>query len=117
MKVVDSNGSVVPSAPVKENFVSITQNSCGNGQPQPSVCWPVDVNGQFTDTMTINCGGVNGPDHCGYDLTDHWEWCPGGISPQNVGTLYDTTHKDAITTNGVTTPNKISSGTIIYPIP
>lgn len=30
----------------------------------------------------------------GYNLTDHWQWCPSGSQPINLGTLIDVVHKD-----------------------
>jgi len=114
-QVVDNLETPVTYAPVQENFFHITTNTCGNGTPNASPCTPTDGSGRFIDTMTINCGGVGGPPHCGYDLTDHWEWCPSGKLPKNVGTLFDVTHIDAITVNSVTTPNKMPPPVDIYP--
>ena len=114
-QVVDNLETPVVYARVQENFVYQTTNTCGNGQPIPSSCAPTDSGGRFTDNLTINCGGVNGPPHCGYNLTDHWEWCPSGKPAQNVGTLYDVTDIDAITVNSVTTPNKMPPPLDIYP--
>jgi hypothetical protein len=114
-QVVDNLENPETYVPVQENFVYQTTNTCGNGQPIPSSCAPTDSGGRFTDNITINCGGANGPPHCGYNLTDHWEWCPSGKPATNVGTLYDVTDIDAITVNSVTTPNKMPPPPDIYP--
>jgi hypothetical protein len=113
--VVNSQDVAVPNTPVQENFVSLSQNTCGNGQPVPSSCAPTDQNGQFPDSITVNCGGANGPAHCGYNITDHWEWCRPGQAPVNLGTLTEIVHIDAITVNGNTTPNHFQTGYHIYP--
>jgi hypothetical protein len=113
MKVVDISNQVVGLVPVRENFVSITTNTCGNGQPLPTQCGDTDnANSEFTDNITVNCNNVGGS--CGYNLTDEWQWCPLGSLPVNIGRLVDTVHANAITVNGVTTPNRIASGTNIY---
>jgi len=114
-QVVDILETPVNYAPVQENFFHLTSNTCGNGSPNPSPCYPTGVGGRFTDAITINCGGATGPPHCGYDLTDHWEWCPSGKSPKNIGTLFDVTHIDAITVNSVTTPSTMPPPLDIYP--
>jgi hypothetical protein len=60
-QVVDNLETPIAYAPVQENFVYQTTNTCGNGQPLPSSCAPTDSNGQFTDAITISCGGVQRP--------------------------------------------------------
>jgi hypothetical protein len=115
MKVVDVNNQVVALVSIKENFVSISTNTCGNGQPQPSACANTDnANSEFTDIITINSCKTPGGS-CGYNLTDEWQWCPSGLPAVDIGKLVDVVHANAITVNGVTTPNKIAAGTNIFP--
>jgi hypothetical protein len=114
MKVVDVNNFVVGLVPIKENYLSVSQNSCGNGQPQPSSCANTNSeNSEFTDSITVNCNSVGGS--CGYNITYEWQWCPPGKAAANLGRFVETVHANAITVNGVTTPSKIPAGTNIYP--
>lgn len=112
--VVDSSNSIVGPAPVNERFISISQNTCNNGQPLPSPCANTDnAMSEFTDTLTVNCNSVGGS--CGYDITYEWQWCPPGGTAVDIGRLVETVHADQITVNGVTTPNKIPGGTNVFP--
>jgi hypothetical protein len=114
-RVVNQIGNIVGKVPVKENFLSVSQNTCNNGQPLPATCRVTDNDlGDFTDFITTNnCN--SGSVGCGYDITDLWEWCPPKHKPVGLGKLIETVHSDKITVNGVTTPNKIAVGTDIFP--
>ncbi|MDQ1640408.1 MAG: hypothetical protein QOF62_3747 [Pyrinomonadaceae bacterium] len=106
-KVVDSNGKNTGATPMQEYFSSLSTNTCrsdGAG-PTPDSCAPTDSKGQFTDNITVNCNSVGGS--CGYTITDQWQWCASGQTPATVGTLTETVHNNAITVNGVTTPDKL----------
>jgi len=114
LKVVDVNGNNVGRVPVREVFLNISQNSCGNGQPQASGCADTDTNdGQFTDFVSVNCNNVGG--NCGYTVTWQWQWCPPGRSAVPLGTLGGVVHSDQITINGYATPNSIPPNTAIFP--
>jgi IPT/TIG domain-containing protein len=115
LAVVDQNEAVVGTTPVSESFRSLTQNTCGNGSPQPTACANTDnALSQFTDTITINSCNTPGGS-CGYNLTDDWQWCAG--LQQTMGTLTDTVHANQVTVNGVASPSQIPAGTDIRPQP
>ena len=112
-RVVDSNGNSVGAVQVKENFVSVSFNTCradGMG-PEPSPCQTTDTSARFTDNISVNCNIVNGS--CGYNTTDQWQWCPSGGQAVTFATLTDVVHANQITVNG--NANGFPSGTIIRP--
>jgi len=111
-QVVDSGGNAVGVVPVKENFTSLSNNSCGNGQPQPDGCSNTDgSSSNFTDTISVRCNTTNGS--CGYTITDQWQWCPSGGASVTLATLNETVHVDQITVNGNTAG--FAAGTAIRP--
>jgi hypothetical protein len=49
---------------------------------------------------------------CGLNVLDHWNWA--AHSPvQDLGTLTGYLHTNAVLINGVVSPNKIPTGTVI----
>jgi hypothetical protein len=108
--VLDYAGTILYYTPSSEHFVSVSHNTCGNGQPLPSSC-QTDFS-LIVDTITVNCNTVGGS--CGYAITDDWQWCPSGSAAVILGTLNETVHSNQITVDGVSTPNKIPAGTNIY---
>ena len=115
LAVVDQNGGVVGTTPVSESFRSLTQNTCGNGSPQPSTCATTNNSlSQFNDTITISSCNTPGGS-CGYNITDDWQWCAGLL--QTMGTLTDIVHANQVTVDGVASPNQIPAGTAIRPQP
>jgi len=71
-----------------------------------------DTNGMFPDQWSMESDAYT-PVGCGYDITDHWQWC---TAPKTFGTLTGYTHTDAIKINGVVNPpDQFAVGTVIYP--
>jgi hypothetical protein len=123
LQVVEQNGTPINGQPaVQENFLSISPNSCGNGQPIPSACSASEAGATFVDTISVNTCAAAGTS-CGYNITDEWQWCPSGTAPTNAGKLTDTVHANQVTVNGVASPDpagsanvkKIPAGTPIFP--
>lgn len=112
-QVVDAAGNAVGTVPVKENFVSVSFNTCradGMG-PEPSQCEITSTTASFTDNISVNCNSVNGS--CGYNITDQWQWCPSGGQVVTLATLIEVVHANQITVNGNSTG--FPAGTIIRP--
>ena len=115
----DSNGSgPVGNVPVEEQFATVSNNTCGNGQPQASGCAPTintgTATGTFIDSITTGCGSGNGPAGCGYDID--WGWyCCGSFSRGIVklASLNGQVRNNSVTINGRSTawPN----GTMFRP--
>ena len=85
---------------IKENYNSVTTNTCPTGQPQAdSTCAQTNHGpGQFIETMTPGCGSANGPANCGYDINWTWYWCGDNTHSQTaLATLTATVHRDDIT--------------------
>jgi hypothetical protein len=98
----DTNGALpVGNVVVEERFDSVTNNTCGNGQPQASSCLPTIGGGTFIDTISPNCGSVNGPPNCGYDINWKWYWCASvGQGIQTLASLTAQVRRDSVTLNG-----------------
>lgn len=96
--VVDVSGRSVGRTRVKEFFNAESQNSCGNGQPEPTGCNFLSLTNQFPDNLTVNCNSVGGS--CGYQLCWEWDWCPLGRSAVTLASFFGTIHNDSVTLNG-----------------
>ena len=67
--------------------------------------------GVFTDDWSLNSDGYT-PAGCGLNVLDHWDWA--AHSPvQDLGTLTGYLHTNAVSIDGVVSPNKIPAGTVI----
>ena len=102
----DSSGAApVGNVPVEERFASVSNNTCGNGQPQASGCAPTvttgTTTGTFIETVSPGCGSGLGPPDCGYDINWGWYWC-GSFSRGIVklATLDSEVRQNSITING-----------------
>jgi hypothetical protein len=68
--------------------------------------------GTFTDQWTMSSDAYT-PAGCGFNVTyDHWQWCQHSTA-QTLGTLTGYVHTDKVSINGVVSPNKIATGTVI----
>lgn len=111
------DGNVADFFSVSESLSSISNNSCGTGQPQGSICAPADTGGQFTDVMTVTQNVCNPPfnrnDGCGYTLTSDWSWCNllGPTTIRSIWTYNGETRSNVIRVNGQT---QYASGTYLY---
>jgi hypothetical protein len=115
-QVVDRNGNNVRGVvPIKEKFVSITTNTCGNGNPVASGCSSTNATaGEFTDHITVACNSTGGS--CGYDITKQYLWCPLRRAALPIGTYSGYTHSNAISVAGVVSPpDSMPAGTTINP--
>jgi hypothetical protein len=115
-QVVDRNGNSVRGVvPIKEKFVSITTNTCGNGNPVASGCSSTNATaGEFTDHITVACNSTGGS--CGYDITKQYLWCPLRRAALPIGTYSGYTHSNAISVAGVVSPpDSMPAGTLINP--
>ncbi|MBL8152140.1 MAG: hypothetical protein JNN15_19635 [Blastocatellia bacterium] len=116
LRVVSSTNNIVGQVPVKERFTTVTQNTCGNGQPMPSVCAVTDNSlGDFTDFITTNCPINSVSGECGYDINYNWQWCPTGATAISIGRFNEVVRNTRTTVNGVTTPDRIPTNTNIFP--
>jgi hypothetical protein len=114
-RVVDINGLPTGTVPVKEVFLSLSQNSCGNGNPAPTGCSAANFisDGVFGDYISVGC--VTGQGTCGYNITKQYQWCRPGYSPVPLATYAGWTHNNSISIFNVVTPNTIPAGTALYP--
>jgi hypothetical protein len=111
---VDINNAPVGTVQSKEQFASISTNTCKNGNPSTSSTCSSDPNGVFTDALSINCNSVGGS--CGVTLTkQQWLWCPAnGATAVVIATPGDIIlHNDSISVGGNTAG--FAAGTYIYP--
>jgi hypothetical protein len=96
----DATGAVpVGYVNTKENYDSVTTNSCPTGQPQPdNTCAPTNYGpGQFIETMSTSCGSASGPANCGYDIQWTWFWCGNNTHSQApLAALNATVHRDEV---------------------
>lgn len=98
----DSNGAApVGDVVVRELFGSVSNNTCGNGQPTASGCESTTNSGTFIDSITTGCGAVNGPANCGYDINWSWHWC-GRINLPivKIASLNAQVRRESVTLNG-----------------
>ena len=126
LNAVDVNGRPTIGVHVQEtqpSYISVTTNTCGNGQPKPTQCKPTDSGtAEFVDNITVGtCNVPTSPLSCGYNIQYEWQWCDGTAS--NIGLLTDIVHSNQITINnnaspltpGGTNVQSIPPGTIIRP--
>jgi hypothetical protein len=67
--------------------------------------------GVLTDSWSLNSDGYT-PAGCGLNVLDHWDWA--AHDPvQVLGTLTGYLHTNAVSINGVVSPNQIPAGTVI----
>jgi hypothetical protein len=92
--------------------------NCKQGQPSPDgqPC-PYATNsiGVFTDQWSLLSDGFTPATGCGWNVDDHWLWCPTGNS---IGHLKGYLHNNSVQINGSTMPpqsNRMPIGTIINP--
>lgn len=107
-----SHSAIAQAIWVQEFLDSLTTNTCGNGQPNPSSCELTDSSGQFTDGISITCGGAAGCSSnpsCGYEYTQRWSTCSqdGNIELDSVPGI---THCNQITINNST---QLTPGTLL----
>ncbi|MDQ2975928.1 MAG: hypothetical protein M3R69_11035 [Acidobacteriota bacterium] len=114
-RIVDINGQPTSTVPVKEVFLALSQNTCGNGNPQPTGCSASIFisDGVFGDFINVGC--VTGQGTCGYNITKQYQWCRPGHSPVPLATYSGWTHNDSISVFNVVTPNTIPKETALYP--
>ena len=110
-RIVDINGQPTGAASVKEEFLNISQNTCGNGNATPKGC--ATYNGVFGDNISVGCVNVQGT--CGYNITKQYQWCRPGHSPVPLATYSGWTHNDSISVFNVVTPSSIPAETAVYP--
>ncbi|MEW6737707.1 MAG: IPT/TIG domain-containing protein [Acidobacteriota bacterium] len=115
LRVVSAVNNIVGTVPVKEQYSTLTTNTCGNGQPLPAVCENTDRLGTFFDFITTNCPKPGMPLSCGYDIKYQWQWCPSGRSPVNIGFFDERVRANETTVNGYTKPATIPDNTDIFP--
>jgi len=119
-QILDSSSSHSPIAQaldVAEALDNLTSNTCGNGQPDPSVCESTSSSGQFTDgiAITVNCASAVALSNCasnpscGYEYTQRWSTC----FPEAIIELMSVpgiTHCNEIKINNAT---QLSTGTVM----
>ncbi len=81
MRVVDSNGTTVPSGPsvVEAQNPAQPANSCGNGSPVAAGCAATASDSTFIDDMSVSgnlCNsGISRSSGCGFTVTSTWSAC------------------------------------------
>ena len=103
-RVVDRNGSTI-TRPIslKEHYISVSQTTCGNAQPEPSPCsigYVIVPSGEFFDHLST-CYDPGGT--CGYDLRWQWQWCPVRRAALPLATFDGYVHNNQVSVNGNTT--------------
>ncbi|MEK6337581.1 MAG: hypothetical protein AABM67_21890, partial [Acidobacteriota bacterium] len=118
LQIVDiNNHDVTGFVSVSESLSNISTNTCGNGQPSGSTCFPADQGGQFTDQMVVSqnvCNsGINRNSGCGYTLISNWSWCSvfSGVN-RSIWTYSGETRSNLIKVDGSST--SIPIGTYLY---
>lgn len=81
---------------------SLTTTSCGTYTA---------VGGQFTDHWSLGADGAS-PSGCGFDITDHWQWCP---LAKSFATLFGYIRQLNVEINGSVSPGMMPGGTVIKP--
>jgi hypothetical protein len=104
LQVQDQYYHPVGGAPVQENFIAISSNTCGGNPPGATKCFATDSTGTFVDTQTV--GICNVPFHgCGWTLTDEWQWCPAYGTVTNLANMSpEFTHDDQLQMKGLLSP-------------
>ncbi len=110
MQVADSsNNAITNSVSVQEAFSNQSTNTCGNGQPIPSSCAPVDASGKFIDDMSVSgnfCNsGIQQSSGCGFSLTSTWSAC-GGSGSNSLWISPRVTHSNGVTVDGRSSPTQ-----------
>jgi hypothetical protein len=119
VQIVNQFNRNVTNGAVAEAFANLdpNENTCGNGNPNPTPCGVIDVTGigQFTDIMTVSgnsCGsGISQGSGCGFTLTSTWRMC--GTQSMNIWTYNGETRSNIVRVNG--NGGSISSGTELFP--
>ena len=119
VQIVNQFNRNVTNGAVAEAFANLdpNENTCGNGNPNPTPCGVIDITGigQFTDIMTVSdnsCGsGISQGSGCGFTLTSTWRMC--GTQSMNIWTYNGETRSNIVRVNG--NGGSISSGTELFP--
>ncbi len=120
------NVDVTSNISVEESFTNLTQNTCGNGVPQPEPCQPTGGGrfgpGQFLDSMAVagNDGteqslctsGINRDSGCGYTVTSTWSVCGGGAR-KAIWKYNGETRSNIVRVDGKA--GRIADGTHLFP--
>ena len=113
-------GDIVLASTAIGEVGTIGTNSCAgeSNAAFPTGCPDTtDINGLFQDRWTVGPVGTcitPSPSNCGYSITDHWQACLASGN-RTAGTLTGYIHADAISINGVVTPNRLPTGLSIPP--
>jgi hypothetical protein len=110
---VDLNNNPVGTIQTKEQFASVSTNTCSSGTLNTTLTCTTDPNGIFRDVLFVDCNSVGGS--CGITSTkQQWLWCPpGGGAAVIIATPGDLiVHNDSISVGGNT--SGFSAGTCIY---
>jgi hypothetical protein len=120
--VQNYDGTPAANIPVAEN-ISFSGYNCQQTQPGHSTAQCnggnlTDGAGGLTDQWSMLTGFT--PAGCGFNTTDHWQWCsPTGNNPSpgiTFGTLTGWQHTASTDINGyINPPNKIPTGTVFAP--
>jgi integrase len=100
---VDVNNNPAGTVDSKEQFASKSTNTCNNGPVSTTETCSTDLNGVFTDAISVGCNSVGGS--CGETLTkQQWLWCPPNAgTPVVIATPGDLIiHNDSISVGGNT---------------
>lgn len=116
VQVVDINNKGITLGSVKESYSNLSTNTCNNGDPRPSSCMPLDIGGQFLDSMAVSmdiCNpGFDRNNGCGFTLTSTWSMCS-GTAQNNIWTSTRDTRSNTVKVNGQT--NAFPPGTQLFP--
>ena len=107
LQVVDVNNNNVTTAySVAERYQNLSANTCGNGQPSPSPCAPLNSGDTFIDTEGVSMSpcstSVPHGSSCGYTHTSVWSVCSSGGS-NALWTSPRQTTASSVTVNGNST--------------
>ncbi|HET6217593.1 MAG TPA: Ig-like domain-containing protein [Acidobacteriaceae bacterium] len=96
--------------------ISVTGWSCTQSNPgfKSAPCsnnFNTNAAGIFSDQWSLGADGYT-PTGCGDNVTDHWQWCAHS-SAQTLGTLTGYGHTNAVSINGVVSPNGMTPGTVV----
>jgi Bacterial Ig-like domain (group 2) len=116
------DGSIAANIPVAEN-ISFSGWNCTQNQPAPvtlSCNGSVSTtsSGSFSDDWSMLTGDT--PAGCGWNITDHYQWCsPTGNNPDpgiTFGTVVGWAHTASTDVNGyINPPTAIPPGTVFSP--
>jgi hypothetical protein len=96
--------------------ISVTGWSCTQSNPgfKSAPCssnFNTNAAGIFSDQWSLGADGYT-PTGCGDNVTDHWQWCAHN-SAQTLGTLTGYGHTNAVSINGIVSPNGMAPGTVV----